>query len=86
MADEARDHLGRVTATGDPGPQTVTQFAVEQGTLDADAPGVQEAIEAEEQRAQRGTERAEQVAAVMATGDPDGDTDTVPPEEGGGQG
>jgi hypothetical protein len=81
MAD-ARDHLGRVTATGEPGPQTVTQFAVEQGTLEGDAPGVSEAIDAEKAKAKAATERSERVAALMAGGD---DADPVPPEEGGGQ-
>jgi hypothetical protein len=82
MADEARDHLGRVTATGDPGPQTVNQFAVESGTLDEDAPGVSEAIEKERRSAEQGTERAQRVSEQMA---PD-DAGPVPPEEGGGQG
>jgi|1186.fasta_scaffold217159_3 hypothetical protein len=82
MADEARDHLGRVTATGDPGPQTVTQFAVQSGTLDEDAPGVSEAIDKERQSAEEGTERAQRVSELMAPED----AGPVPPEEGGGQG
>lgn len=79
---EGRDHLGRVTATGSPGPQTVTQFAVERGTLDEDAPGVSEAIKAEREKAKRGTERAQRTSQLMAPED----AETVPPEEGGGQG
>lgn len=78
----ALDHLGRNTATGSPGPQTVTQFAVERGTLDADAPGVADTIKAEKARAKAGTERAERTAGLLA---PDG-AGTVAPEEGGGQG
>jgi hypothetical protein len=82
MADEMRDHLGRVTATGDPGPQTVTQFAVETGTLEEDAPGVSEAIASERDKAERGTARAQEVSERMAPED----AGEVPPEEGGGQG
>jgi hypothetical protein len=82
MAEETQDHLGRPTATGEPGPQTVTQFAVESGTLEEDAPGVSETIEAEKERAEKGTERAQRVSETMA---PD-DASPVPPEEGGGQG
>ena len=49
----------------DDAPQTVTQFAVEQGTLDADAPGVQDAIQAEKDRAEKGTQRAQELSAVL---------------------
>ena len=49
-------------------PATVTQFAVEQGTLDADAPGVQETIDAEKQRAEEHTERAQAVSDAMNDG------------------
>ncbi len=67
------------------GPQTVTQFAVQEGNLDADAPGVQETIDAEKERAEAGTERAQQVSEALNASDDD-DTRQVSPEEGGGQG
>lgn len=52
------------------GPQTVTQFAVQEGNLDADAPGVQDTIDAEKRRAEEGTERAQRVSDLMS-GDQD---------------
>jgi hypothetical protein len=80
---QTTDHLGRTTATPAPRVQTVTGFAVEQGTLEKDAPGVQEALQDEKRRAEQGTERAERVARLMAPVD---DPTPVPAEEGGGQG
>lgn len=62
---ESQDHLGRETGTDSPEAQTVTQFAVQEGNLDADDPGVQETIDAEKERAEKGTERAQQVSDVM---------------------
>lgn len=52
------DHLGRELDAGGEA-RTVTEFAVQQGTLDEDAPGVQEAIEADSKRAEQHTERAQ---------------------------
>jgi hypothetical protein len=69
---EPTDHLGReLTTEGEA--QTVTQFAVQQGTVDAGADGVQESIEDEKRRAQRSAESAQQVSDRMnppATGEP----------------
>jgi hypothetical protein len=69
---EPTDHLGReLTTEGEA--QTVTQFAVQQGTVDPDAPGVQNAITEEQERAQRSAESAQQVSDRMtppATGEP----------------
>jgi hypothetical protein len=62
---ESQDHLGRETGTEAPDAQTVTQFAVQEGNLDADAPGVQDTIDAEQKRAERGTERAQQVSDAL---------------------
>jgi len=71
MAKETQvDTLGReLQPTTTTGPQTVTQFAVEQGTLEKDA-SVQTAIDGEQARAKAGTERAEQVSAVLAPDSP----------------
>jgi hypothetical protein len=76
----ALDHLGRETATRSPSAATVTGFAVQQGALDKDAPGVQEALDAEKRRAKAGTEHAERVSARLAPEN----AGNVPPEEGGG--
>lgn len=84
------DHLGRELDTGGEA-QTVTQFAVQQGTLDGDAPGVSEAIEDEKRRAEEGTERAQAVSDRMsspaadspAAGGDDGDDGEDDAEESG---
>ena len=62
MARETQqDTLGReLRASSTSGPQTVTQFAVEQGVLEKDA-SVAAAIEKEQAAAKAGTARAEQV-------------------------
>jgi hypothetical protein len=60
------DHLGRETATTSPKVQSVTGFAVEQGTLDSDAEGVQDTLREEERRRKEHTEHAERVSRQMA--------------------
>jgi hypothetical protein len=86
----ATDHLGREIPDSTPEAQTVTGFAVEQGTLDAGDPDVQAELDAEEARAKAGTEHAERVSEQMAGEDAGEDTGTdagtVPPEAGGGRG
>jgi hypothetical protein len=77
------DHLGREIATDTPEAGTVTEFAVQQGTLDADAPGVQDSMKGDQRRRKEGTERAERVSQQMA---PTEDPTPVPTEEGGGRG
>lgn len=65
--DTQTDALGReLRASTTSSPQTVTQFAVEQGVIEKDAPGVTEAIDAEKARAEAGTARAEQVSEMLA--------------------
>lgn len=77
------DSLGRATATPAPKVQTVTGFAVQSGTVDSDAPGVQETLREEDQRRKVHTEHAERLSRLMAPAE----TPTpVPAEEGGGQG
>lgn len=70
MAQEQTDHLGREMGTSTSA-QTVTEFAVEQGTLDADAPGVQETLEEDKRRAEEGAERARTVSERMAPDSPE---------------
>lgn len=69
MAKEQTDSLGRVTGTS-PTAQTVTGFAVEQGTLDGSDPGVKAALAEEKRRAEAGRERAERVSEQMAPESP----------------
>lgn len=65
--DTQADALGReLQPATSSAPQTVTQFAVEQGVLESSDPGVQAAVKAEKERAKVGTERAQQVSQVMA--------------------
>jgi len=69
MADEQTDHLGRSTGTS-PSAQTVTGFAVEQGTIDGSDPGIREALADEKRRAEEGTERAERISEQLAPDSP----------------
>jgi len=46
-------------------PQTVTEFAVQQGTVDPDAPGVQDAIDADRDRAEENTQRARELSELL---------------------
>lgn len=68
MAKDQTDHLGRVTGTV-PAAQTVTGFAVEQGTLDGDDPAVKAALADEKRRAEEGTKRAQRVSDQLAPAD-----------------
>lgn len=69
MAEQQTDHLGRELGTGTSA-RTVTEFAVEQGTLDGSDQGIQDALEDEKRRAETGTRRAERVSAQMAPDSP----------------
>lgn len=69
MAKDQTDSLGRVTGTS-PTAQTVTGFAVEQGTIDGSDQGVKDALAAEKRRAEAGTKRAERVSEMMAPESP----------------
>lgn len=60
------DHLGREMASTSPKVQSVTGFAVEQGTLPADGAGVQDTLKDEERRRRQHTEHAERVSELMA--------------------
>ena len=60
------DNLGReIRETGEKA-QTVTGFAVEQGTVDGSDESVKATLEDEERRRKAGTERAERVSEMMA--------------------
>lgn len=65
MAKDQTDHLGRVTGTV-PEARTVTEFAVQQGTLDGSDPDVKAALEDERKREKAGRERAQRVSDQMA--------------------
>jgi hypothetical protein len=65
-----QDSLGRELTDSTKGPQTVTQFAVEQGTVPKDGAGVQDTIRAEKRAAEEGTKRAERVSEAMAPQEP----------------
>lgn len=60
------DSLGREVQSGTPKAGTVTEFAVEQGTLDGSDEAVQDALKDEQRRRKAGTERAERVSSMMA--------------------
>jgi hypothetical protein len=73
----ATDHLGRELADKAPKAQTVTEFAVESGTIPKDAPGVQETIRADRKHAEEATERAKTVSAAMAPAEESAPSPTV---------
>lgn len=60
----ATDHLGRELDSGRR-PQTVAEFAVEQGTVE-DTDAVRDAIREDKRRTERGTEHAKRVSQMMA--------------------
>ena len=60
------DHLGREISDSSPKAQTVTAFAVEQGTLDGGDEGVKDTLAEEKRRAEAGTKRAERISSQLA--------------------
>jgi hypothetical protein len=71
--DTQVDALGReLQPQTTSGPQTVTQFAVEQGALEKDD-SVAAAISKEQAAAKAGTERAKSVSAALAPATPEED-------------